>query len=210
MVTCCSHCGADLSGRPDGAALGHWDAGCPDCGLVADDKVPVLAPGGEEVVYSLAEWSPGDRILLRNALRERGVPWRWEPGPALVVDDRDQEWVEAVFDDLEEAEQAGDVAEDGDDDDAPAEGEASPDVLGDLFVVADRLIHAPTNGSLVTELGHLAEVVEGSGAPFGIERTTWKELGRLTRIVVDAGESADEEAVENGARTLREFLREYV
>lgn len=209
MITCCSHCGADLSGRPDGAALGHWEAGCPDCGLVADDKVPVLAPGGEELAYGLAEWSPGDRILLRNALRERGVPWRWEPGPSLVVDERDQEWVEAVFDDLEEADHAGagDVV---DEDDVPGDDEASPDVLGDLFVVADRLIHAPSNGSLVAELGRLAAVVDEARSPFGIERATWKELGRLTRIVVDAGESADEEAVENGARTLREFLREYV
>ena len=212
MVTCCSQCGADLSYRPSAAALGVWTEQCPDCGLSQTDDVPLLAPGEEEIEYSVAEWEPRDRILLRNALTERGVLWRWEPGPVLVVDERDQSAVESVLDDLE-AEDAGELSdlvatgfgEDGDEDDVRAH-----EAMGDLFVAANRLARTPDNGPLVVEVERLAGFVAGTRAPYGVDVRLWHDVGRLSRALAQAGESADAEAVQEAAESLRDLLRDYV
>ena len=102
MVECCTHCGADLSHRPPGGVFGVWPENCPDCGLVQADDVPTLAPGDNQIEFAVAEWEPGDRILLRNALTDRGVLWRWQPGPVMVVDERARPAVQAVLDDLDQ------------------------------------------------------------------------------------------------------------
>lgn len=216
MVTFCSHCGADLSSRPVGAAFGHWDARCPDCGLVAEERWSALAPGSEEVEYSLAEWTPGDRILLSSALAERDVLWRWEAGPLLVVDERDQPAVEEVLDDLEAEEAVASVSSngagepEGDYGDGDALDATAQTAMADLFVVADRLQHTPDNGPLIAELERLEAMVAASPAPFGVEPRSWSEIAAMAGSIVAAGEAADEDAVASGARALRGFLRDFV
>ena len=219
MVTFCSHCGADLSNQPVGAVFGRWEARCPDCGLVADDEMPLLAPGGDEVEYALDQWVPADRILIRNVLADRGVPWRWEAGPVLVVDERDQLIIELILDDLE-AEEEGvggpgdDDEEDGDEERAAEDGEALPEApqetMSDLFDVADRLMRDPLNAELVAELDELVAVVEESSTPFGVDKAVWKAIAERGDAVIDAADAVDEDAIGETARSLRDFLRPYV
>ena len=212
MVTCCTHCGADLSYRPPGGVLGVWPENCPDCGLVQADDVPTLAPGDDEIEYSVAEWEPRDRILLRNALTERGVLWRWEPGPVLVVDDRDESAVEAVLDDLEQFEAEGELVDaEGEDDEAGVEDDVrAHEAMGDLFVAANRLARMPDSGPLVSEVERLASFVGRARAPYGVDVRLWDDVRRLSLAVADAGGSGDEEAVQESARRLRDLLRDYV
>ncbi len=207
MVTYCGHCGADLSYRPAGAVFGHWDPRCPDCGLAVDEEPGTLVPGGDEVEYSLAEWSPRDRIELRRAVAEAGVRWRWEPGPSLVVAEEDQETVEAVLDELEAEEEAAAGDEYGED--SAEADEAGQSAMGELFVVADRLQHTPWSGELVAEVDRLRRAVE-EAPPFGVDVAAWEKIAALAAAVVDAGEAGDEEGVGDAARELRAFLRDYV
>ncbi len=212
MVECCSHCGADLSYRPSGGALGVWTEQCPDCGLSQTDDVPTLAPGDDEIEYSLAEWEPRDRIFLRNALVERGVLCRWEPGPVLVVDERDQSVVESVLDDLEQAE--GGVLPTGEgapEDEAGVEDDVrAHEAMGDLFVAANRLARTPDSGPLVAEVDRLANFVGRTRAPYGVDPKLWDDVRRLSRGVAEAGQSADPDAVLDSAQNLRDLLRDYV
>ena len=219
MVTCCTHCGADLSYRPPGGVLGVWPENCPDCGLVQTDDVPTLAPGDEEIEYAVVDWTPGDRILLRNALSERGVLWRWEPGPVLVVDERDQSAVESVLDDLEQEEETGELAEDsegnveeygGEDGDAVEDDVRAHEAMGDLFVAANRLARTPDNGPLVAEIDRLAAFVGSTRAPYGVDVRLWDDVRRLSLAVSEAGDSADEDAVQEAAQRLRDLLRDFV
>lgn len=215
MVTCCSHCGADLSFRPAGAVLGHWDPRCPDCGLAVDEEAGTLVPGQDEVEYPLAEWSPRDRIELRRAVSEAGVPWRWEPGPSLVVPEEDQETVEAVLDELEaeEAEEDPDAVaalDDEYDEESVEEEEAAQNAMGELFVVTDRLQHTPWSGELVAEVDRLLVTVEDTPPPFGVDAAAWEKIGALAAAVVDAADAGDDDAVAEAARSLRAFLRDYV
>jgi hypothetical protein len=216
MVTCCTHCGADLSYRPPGGVLGVWPENCPDCGLVQSDDVLTLAPGDNEIEYAVVEWAPRDRILLRNALTERGVPWRWEPGPVLVVDERDEGAVEAVLDDLEQAEDGGELSGDFDEDLPEDADEAVEDdvraheAMGDLFVAANRLARTPDNGLLVGEIDRLAAFVGRTRAPYGVDAHLWDDVRRLSLAVSEAGDSGDGEAVQESAERLRDLLRDYV
>jgi len=216
MVTCCTHCGADLSYRPPGGVLGVWPENCPDCGLVQTDDVATLAPGEDEVEYSVVEWTPRDRILLRNALTERGVLWRWEPGPVLVVDERDESVVEGVLDDLEEAGADGDLAgfgeyADADEDQDRAEDDVrAHEAMGDLFVAANRLARTPDNGPLVAEVERLAAFVGRTRAPYGVDVRLWEDVRRLSLAVSEAGDSDDPDAVQESAERLRDLLRDFV
>lgn len=214
MVTCCTHCGADLSYRPPGGVLGVWPENCPDCGLVQTDDVSTLAPGDDEIEYSVVEWAPRDRILLRNALTERGVLWRWEPGPVLVVDERDESAVEAVLDDLEQADAAGDLGvfegEEEEDGEGVEDDVRAHEAMGDLFVAANRLARTPDNGPLVAEIDRLAAFVGRTRAPYGVDGRLWEDVRRLSAAVSVAGESADEDAVQESAERLRDLLRDFV
>ena len=191
-----------------------WTEQCPDCGLSETDDVSTLAPSDDEIEYSVAEWEPRDRIFLRNALTERGVLWRWEPGPVLVVDERDESAVESVLDDLEQAEESGELAERSDEDDE-GEGGVEGDVraheaMGDLFVAANRLARMPDNGPLVAEIERLAGFVGSAPAPYGVEVKLWEDVRRMSLAVAEAGESDDPEAVQESAQRLRDLLRDYV
>jgi hypothetical protein len=215
MVSCCTHCGADLSYRPSGGALGVWTEQCPDCGLSETDDVSTLAPSDDEIEYSVAEWEPRDRIFLRNALTERGVLWRWEPGPVLVVDERNESAVESVLDDLEQAEESGELADesgdDGDEDEGGLEDEVrGHEAMGDLFVAANRLARTPDTGPLVAEIDRLASFVGRVPAPYGVDAKLWEDVRRTSLAVAEAGDSDDSEAVQESAQRLRDLLRDFV
>jgi hypothetical protein len=217
MVTVCVHCGADLSNKIPTAVFGNADNRCPDCGLASDEQLLFLVPEEDEVLYDLTGWPPGDRITMGSALREQDVPYRWEPGPVLVVGGIDQPAVEQVLDDMESM--------DGEDEDRDAVDGEMPDgqgeeaegedderaatVMGDLFDVADRLIRSPWNAQYLAEVADLGDVVDGARPPFGVDPAVWDRIGDLSAAVLEAAEE-DEVAVEDAARTLRDFLREYV
>ena len=101
---------------------------------------------------------------------------------------------------------------DGDDDDG--EGEAAQAAMGELFVLADRLLHDPSLSELLDEMARLGSLVSESAPPFGIERGVWNRIAELSSAVVDAGGGGGpdetDEQVRERARALRDFLRNYV
>lgn len=200
----CRHCGAEY------AAGVH--AACRDCRLSPDLETEwSLMPQGEgpeELEFDVATWPAGERVALALDLDERGVPWRWEPGLVLVVRAEDEAVVEEVFQQQPEEDEAAEEFDALEGDEAD-DGEAQA-AMGDLFDAADRLLHNPTNIEALTDVDRLVSVVDQSAPPFGIEVTTWEEIGRLAGAVVDGADAEDEDAVAAAARGLRDFLRQYV
>lgn len=203
-MTLCPHCGADFTAGVNAA--------CRDCRLAPDPaSEPTLPPseeGEDELAFEMGTWAPAERVAVAVALDDEGIPWRWEAGPLLVVRELDEAVVEALLDDFSD-EDEGLEAGWGDGESAETD-EAAQTAMGDMFLVADRLLHSPWNGELVAEMTRLVGVVEESPPPFGIDRNMWQELGTRARSVTTAAEEADEVAIEDGARALRDFLREYV
>jgi hypothetical protein len=196
----CAHCGAEYTAGVNAA--------CRDCKLAPEGDAggPSLAESGEgpdELLFELESWPPEDRVGIGVALNDAGVPWRWEPGPTLVVREFDEAIVEDLLDDAE----GGDEWEDLDGEEAD---EAAQGAMSDLFLAADRLVHSPGSATLVDEVARLEAVVADSPPPFGVDAAVWDEIGELAGGLLAAGEDADEDAVEQAAAALREYLRPYV
>jgi hypothetical protein len=225
IVACCPWCGAEY---------GVADTRCWDCRLALTDAPEPTLPdtGDDDVGFELEEWSAGERGRLSAGLRERAIPFRWEPGLTLVVRVADEELVDALLDDMEsdsddacgdddDFEDGEDEGLDGDDD---GDGEAGDDedgdgdggeraqaAMGDLFVAADRLIQRPDDGRVAEQLVAATTVVQDSRPPYGIEPVAWLQIRELASAAVEVLESdAGDESVVREARTLRDALRPYV
>ena len=216
MVSLCPRCGAELPLELHAPGYARIAPQCRDCRLVVEDPPPMLAPGDDddELEYELDEWAVADRGAVTAALVERELPYRWEPGLALVVRVTDEELVDSLLDDIEDAEWEADGDDDGDadeDDEQVEGGEEAQAAMSDLFVSADRLSHHPEDGAAAVELFNAADVVEASGPPYGIEAHVWDRVGALAgEVSRHLEESAGEDAVAASARSLRDFLRGYV
>jgi hypothetical protein len=206
MILLCQHCGASPTENPYGA----FNARCSDCGLVPD--VGGAWEGSfdpeDEILYRLDAWPAGDRLALGLALCDHDVPFKWEPGPVLVVRQEGQAVVEAFLDEMDAA------GADGGSDDAWLENaEVDPAVesaLGDLFDAADRLMHAPWDVGRLAQVSELTRLVGTSDPPFGIEQRTWEAVAAQSAAVVEAGDQEDVELVAERARALRALIREFV
>ncbi len=190
---------------------------------LAEPSLAVADPDddADEVVYELDDWPVDARVQVTSRLMERGIPYRWEPGLALVVSAPDDEGTGAVLDDVEatmldeewDDEAAGlppdpdlELEEDdgGDDDVAQA-------AMGDLFVAADRLMHEPSDDLVAAELGAAAAMVDETRPPYGIDPELWDRVRALAATVLaDLEEGADDEVVGRDARVLRDVLRPWV
>jgi hypothetical protein len=211
-VHLCQHCGADLIHHAllpvDARGTVHR---CPDCGLNPDDGGAWHRPfdPDDEILYNLDDWEPGNRIGLTLALCDADVPFRWSPGPVLVVREEGQAVVEAFLDELEAESDATAPEEAGWEEDGST-GEEGAAALGDLFETADRLLRRPWEIASLAQMEELVGVVNESEPPFGIEPGVWEAIESGAAAVVAAGHLDDEEGVQDAARRLRALLREYV
>ena len=231
MILFCPRCGSEFPAK----FRGEWfDSGliCSDCGVAVGDPPATLAPSEAEMTYGLDEWPVADRAAVTGALVDDDVPYRWESGIVLVVPDAVEALVDGILDDLEgsgpapdlwdegeaadpdaeldpdadEADEADDAEEDeeGEEADGGAEAQAA---MSDLFVVADRLQHAPWDPDLNAELETLTAAVAASLPPYGIDRPTWSRIHDLAAAV---GEASDDETASETITALRDFLRPLV
>ena len=220
MILFCPRCGAELASEFRGAAF-ETSQKCSDCGVAADPPAQ-LAPSEAEVTYGLDEWPTGDRVTLTGALAEDGIPYRWEAGVVLAVPEAVEEVVDGILDDLERSdadwvaggEDDGGKDDGGEDDGGedgagePADGgEEAQAAMSELFVLADRLQHSPSDLILAGELAATADVAAASLPPYGIDATAWQRINDLAAAVVD---SEDEDSVAATAVVLRDHLRPFV
>lgn len=196
--------------------LGTWfeaPVTCEACALTLAEPPLLLAPGpeDEEVEYSLADWEVPERVAAVSALADVDIPYRWEPGLVLVVPAVAEEEVDLLLEELGGAVDDDEDDSDGGDDEEADGGESAQNAMSDLFVVADRLQHDPTDPELGTSVTELAELVGESAPPYGIERPVWRRIQALAAAVATAlDDGADDEAVAADARSLRDFLRDLV
>ena len=87
-----------------------------------------------------------------------------------------------------------------------------PEVMGDLFVAADRLVHDPADHEGTLVLIAAIRQAAASAVPYGMDKVWWDGvLGQADALVglLDSP-SPDEDAVVETATELRDGLRPYV
>ena len=131
----------------------------------------------DEIVYDLDEWPHDEREELTRRLERGGVPYRWEDDDTLVIASRDEVLVETLLDQVEQhAPDGDDLAGDGDD-------EVDGELLGELFLAADRLKDQPLDADGLAGLLAVLGEAEPTKPPFGVNRSLWAgALGRAEAI----------------------------
>jgi hypothetical protein len=191
-ITTCAVCGAKY--------LNTTLTACADCG--APFGAVLLAEGGEEVGYDLADWDDTQRAELAASLARDGIAHRWEDAE-MVVAEADADHVEGLVDAIDNP----DVLAEEDDD-----GDLAADVLSALYVSSDVLQSDPTSPAAVIDL---LDAIEQAPElpPYGIEGSVWGLILDRANAVAELlapDVDAEDEAIAAAAHALRELVRPLV
>ncbi len=173
----------------------------------------------ESVEYGLDEWSESDRRALTEALVDAEIPHRWEGAVINVAADAEDD-VDSLLDAIEAGE-LGVVDDDGSND--PPDG-----VLGDIFLVADKLAKEPFDAKARRKVIDIDGLIHPKHPPYQLNPRVWTQAvsgvaAIVDRIVADAdgNDVGDEEVGDDGhlqessdviglAQALRSTVRDYV
>lgn len=167
-----------------------------------EDQPESLDATRDQVAYDLADWDDHQVDELVDQLTAAGIAHGWDEDELYVYAD-DEEAADEVFDKVSEAAEAAA----GDDD-----GMAGAELLGELFVAADRLQHDCEDHEGVITILETSKAIEGSKPPYGVGAADWKHLVEQVVSLSDLllKDKIDDEAVTTQARDLRTSLRPFV
>ena len=178
-----------------------------------------LDPDDESVEYGLDEWSDSDRSTLTDALVEAEIPHRWTSTTVRVAADAEED-----VDELLDAIEAGELGPPDDD----GANEPPDGVLGDIFLVADRLAKDPFDAKARRQVIDLDGVIDKAHPPYALPPRVRSQAvagvaGIVDRIhadadgppVVDRDGDGDGDLEESSdgiglAQQLRSAVRDYV
>jgi len=193
-------------------------------------EAPTLDPDAPKVAYDIEDWSDARQTELMLALDAQAVAYEIDAVGALVVLEDSESVVEEILDaiefgdeDDEDEDQDGDddadeggadpeADDDDEDDDSGYDGPEAMDVMSDLFVAADRLMHSATDAEAVLSMVERADDAARMPLPYGFAKAAWRGITEQATGLKDALENddTDDETIEAKARDLRAALRNYV
>jgi hypothetical protein len=205
MIVFCPRCGTRLAYEL-GWEFARTSVRCSGCGLALEEPPSMLAPSAAEVGYDLSEWPVTDRVSGAAALADLDFPYRWEEDLVLVVPSA----VEGQVDGLLAGLQSGGVSFEPEEQNGADGGEEAQTAMADLYVAADRLKDDAYSEGAASDFLAAAAAVGACLPPYGIERQVWQQVQDLAAVVIADVEKQDDAAIITDARTLRDFLRQYV
>jgi hypothetical protein len=203
--------------------------------------LPTLDPDAPKIAYGIDDWTDEQQTELMHELEAVGISYEFDAEGALVVLEEDDERVEAILDRIEfpdgvpvaideddddgsdddeddGAEDEEDAEEDEEEDDDEEyeeeeyDGLEAADVMSDLFVAADRLMHHADDPEGVLSLVDRAADAAKMPLPYGFDRGLWADIvlqaGALKSLIED--DDSEDDAIKEHAATLRGTLRTYV
>lgn len=154
----------------------------------------------ETLLYELEGWDDARRAQLADRLTRAGIPFEWDGGD-LVVGSDDEELVDIIIDQVEFPDAL--VVDEGDTGDPE-------DVLGDLFLAADRLKHSINDSWAVDRLHGLVAAIRAERPPYGFDEDVWERVVSDARSLDSVLPFDDADDIQQRAADLRELLRPYV
>jgi hypothetical protein len=177
------------------------------------DREAFLDSGAEQVSYDLSDWDDERRGELAQALETAGIDHAWDENGELVVLDSDEIRVDAIVDAIEYPDQleVDDEAEVEAEEALASEGLDPQDVLSELFVASDRLMHDPLDHEGVLSLVDAARMAESLPLPYGFAPAVWNDLlVQVKRLQSSLEGEVDDDSVIEQATALRASLRNFV
>lgn len=169
--------------------------------------LPALDPDADKLAYEVGGWTDEQRSGLADALGAAGIAYEWDEVGDLLVLESDEARVEEVLDTIEFPDALDAALEDD-----PDDGLAAQQVMSELFVSSDRLMHDARDPEGVLSLVDAAARARGLALPFGFEREVWDGIVARAGALSDQFErdvEDDDEIIER-ATELRNLLRSYV
>jgi hypothetical protein len=177
------------------------------------DREAFLDRGAEQLAYDLSDWDDDRRAELTQALESAGIEHAWDEHGELVALDSDEDRVDAIVDAIEYPDQL-EVTEEAEleaEEALAAEGHDPQDVLSELFVASDRLMHDPLDHEGVLSLVDAARMAESLPLPYGFAPAVWNDLlVQVKRLQSSLEGEVDDDSVIEQATALRASLRNFV
>lgn len=164
-----------------------------------------LDPAADKVAYDCAGLPDDQLESLLDALVREEIPFALTGDEELFVLEADEARVEAIFDVVVDPDELEAEADDG-------MGRVAPDVLGEVFVAADRLRKDARDAEGVLGLVAGLEAIHEVPLPYGFRSELWNsfidDIAGLSGLLHD-DDSSDTD-IEEAAAALRRRLRDYV
>lgn len=164
-----------------------------------------LSPDVEPVIYDVGDWPLGLEDRFIEALIEQRIAHARAYREVTVALD-DEERVDTLIEDVTNAWEDEQVTDD------EIDGPDAQDVLSELFVSADRLMHDASDRAATVRFDDAAQSATTMMVPFGFAEADWRAITDLVvavrELLSEAG-TGDEEIVE-AAAALRSHLRPLV
>ncbi|HEX4822328.1 MAG TPA: hypothetical protein VFV00_19125 [Acidimicrobiales bacterium] len=178
------------------------------------DNEAFLDSDAEQVSYELADWDDARRGQLTEMLSSASIEHAWDEHGELVVLEDDEDRVDAIIDAIEfpDSLKVDDADEVAAEEALASEGLDPQDVLSELFVAADRLMHDPVDHEGVLSLVDAARLAATLPLPYGFAPPVWNDLvaqAQNLRSELEKDDVDDEEIIEHATK-LRSTLRHYV
>ncbi|HEV7719652.1 MAG TPA: hypothetical protein VGO60_00120 [Iamia sp.] len=164
-----------------------------------------LSPDAEPVIYEVGDWPQGLEERFLELLIENRIPHNRGYREVTVGLD-DEERVDGLVEEVTSA------WEDEQPTDDELDGPDAQEVLSELFVSSDRLMHDASDRAATVRFDDASESALALGLPFGFDEGNWTAITDLVGALRDKlgeAESTDEEIVES-ATALRSHLRPLV
>jgi hypothetical protein len=164
-----------------------------------------LDPERDQMAYDVEELEDEELDALADALRTAGIAHAWGD-EELYVYAGDEEAVDELFDKVQHPDELAP------EDDENPRGTATAELLGDVFVAADRLQHDAEDTEGTSSLLDIALTIDDLDAPYGMGARDWESVcaavGRLADVLAE--DTVDEDKVMETAREVRAVMRPYV
>jgi hypothetical protein len=170
--------------------------------IVEGESAEPLDTAHDQVAYDLSDWDDDRLTALVDALDGAGIAHAWD-GDELFVYAADEQSADELLDRVAHPHEL--PAEDDD-------GRGGGELLGEVFVAADRLQRDPGDHEGTVSMLDLGHAVDATAVPYGLAPRDWGHLQeRVTALCRQLrARTVDEDAVMDAARELRNALRPYV
>lgn len=162
---------------------------------------PTFTAGGDLVEYSLADYPAEARARVLHLVDLAGVAYQIEDDDVLVVQDRDEAEVDALFDRLG-----------SEDPERLTFGPGIPgvdplDVVHDVFVAADKLRRNPSDSRAKQSFIGARDDAHELKLPWGYEGRFWRGVLDRCDGLHEAIEADDRDLIKENSTEIRNLLR---